>query len=64
MPSVVTLPTVNAANFKFVPSPMQFWQGYMSSASLAGAYSGFNPLLMHNAGMWGGFCAMWSPVNK
>lgn len=54
---------VNPA-FTFVPSPVKFWQGYMASASLAGAYSGFNPFVMHNAGMMGGFHAMWQPVDR
>ena len=37
----------------------KFMQGYYQSAMLAGAYSGYNPVVMYYAGMMGAFSSCW-----
>ena len=51
----------NLGNFKFNPNPSAFMQGYFQSAMLAGAYSGYNPIVMNFAGWMGGISNIWMP---
>jgi len=41
--------------FIFFPDVKNFLEGYINSAMLSGAYSGYNPVIMHFAGVMGGF---------
>ncbi len=47
------------ANLKFQFDMKKYVQGYIQSASLAGAYSGYNPIVMNYAGVMGGINSCW-----
>lgn len=51
----------NAYDFELRPDPARALSAYTQSALLVGGYSGFNPVLMHWAGVRAMFDSVWQP---